>query len=137
MFAGGVLFYNGTPLRDECHVDSPKGVTMRKLFDPMTLMIGAVAGIAVLAIIAIATNDVWGFVIGLAMSMGLVFGGILRLRAGDKELPTITCLVVAVAGVVLGFVTMFGGGVSVGLGLVDILLAGAVGYAWYQLQTDS
>ena len=110
---------------------------MRKLFDPMTLMIGAVAGIAVLAIIAIATNDVWGFVIGLAMSMGLVFGGILRLQAGDKELPTITCLVVAVAGVVLGFVTMFGGGVSVGLGLVDILLAGAVGYAWYQLQTGS
>ncbi len=108
---------------------------MKGLLDPITLMIVSVAGIGVLSIIAIAGNNVWGFVIGIALGLGLLFGGILRLRAGDKETAKITCVVVAVVGVILGFITMFGGGVAVALGLVDILVSVPVGYAWYLLQT--
>jgi len=109
---------------------------MKSLFDPLTLMVVSVAGIGVLSIISIASNNVWGFVIGIALGLGLLFGGILRLRAGDKETTKITCLVVAVVGVILGFITMFGGtGTAVALGLVDILVSVPVGYAWYLLQT--
>jgi len=65
---------------------------MKGLFDPVTLMVVSLAGIGVLSIISIASNNVWGFVIGIALALGLLFGGILRLRAGDKETTKITCL---------------------------------------------
>jgi hypothetical protein len=112
-----------------------KGERVRDLFDPITLMIVTVAGIGVLSIISIATNNVWGFVIGIALGLGLLFGGIFRLRAGDTETAKITCLVVAVVGVVLGFITMFLGRSAVVLGIVDIVVSIPAGYAWYSLQT--
>jgi hypothetical protein len=109
---------------------------MRGLFDPLTLMVVTLAGICVPSIISIASKNYWGFAIGIAMGLGLLFGGILRLRAGDPETAKITCLVVAVVGVILGFITMFvRGGVAVALGLVDIFISVPVGYAWYLLQT--
>jgi hypothetical protein len=109
---------------------------MRDLFDPLTLMVVTIAGIGVLSIIAIAMNNVWGFVIGIALGLGLLFGGIFRLKAGDLETAKITCIVAAVVGVILGFITMFtGGGAAVALGIVDIVVSIPAGYAWYLLQT--
>ena len=110
---------------------------MKRLFDPLSLMIVTLAGIAVVSIVAIAMQNVWGFVVGIAIGLGLVFGGILRLRAEDTEIAKLTCLVVTVAGVVLGFVSLFFGGANIGLGLVNILIVVPTGYAWYLLQTES
>lgn len=108
---------------------------MKRLFDPFTSMVITLAGIAVVSIIAIAMQNVWGFVIGLAIGVGLVFGGILRFRAGDLETAKLSCLVVTVVGVVLGFVSLFLGGANIALGIVDILIVVPTGYAWYVLQT--
>jgi hypothetical protein len=107
---------------------------MKSLFDPLSLMIVTLAGIGVLAIVSIAMNNVWGFVIGVALALALIFGGILRLRAKDKETAKITCLCVTVVGVVLGFITLFAGRSAVALGIVDIVVSIPTGYAWYLLQ---
>jgi len=107
---------------------------MKRLFDPLTSMVITLAGIAIVSIIAIAMQNVWGFIIGLALGLGLVFGGILRFRGGDLETTKLTCLVVTAAGVVLGFISLFLGGVNIALGVVDILIVIPTGYAWYVLQ---
>jgi hypothetical protein len=110
---------------------------MKGLFEPLSLMVVTLAGIAVLAIIAIAMNNVWGLVVGIALGLGLLLGGILRLRAKDTETAKITCLVVTVAGVILGFVSLFMGRAGLILGIVDILISVPTGYAWYLLQKGS
>ena len=109
---------------------------MKRLFDPLSLMIATLAEITVVSIIAIAMQNVWGFVVGVAIGLGLVFGGILRFRSKDLETAKLTCLVVTVAGVVLGFVSLFFGGANIGLGLVNILIVAPTGYAWYLMQTE-
>lgn len=109
---------------------------MKRLFDPLSLMIVTLAGIAVVSIIAIAMQNVWGFVIGIAIGLGLVFGGILRFREKDLETAKLTCLVVTVAGGVLGFVSLFLGGANIALGIVNILIVVPTGYAWYLMQTE-
>ncbi len=108
---------------------------MKRLFDPLSLMVATLAGIAVVSIVAIAMQNVWGFVIGIAIGLGLVFGGILRFRANDLETAKLTCLVVTVAGIVLGFISLFLGGANIALGIVNILIVVPTGYAWYLLQT--
>jgi len=110
---------------------------MKRLFDPFSLMVVTLAGIAVVSIIAIAMQNVWGFVIGIAIGLGLVFGGILRFRSKDLETAKLTCLVVTVAGVVLGFISLFLGGANIALGIVNILIVVPTGYAWYLIQTES
>jgi len=109
---------------------------MKSLFDPLTLMIITLSGIGVMAIVSISIDNIWGFVIGIAIGLGLLFGGILRLRAGDKEMAKLTCLVVTVVGVILGFITLFAGRAAVALGIVDILVSVPTGYAWYLLQNE-
>jgi hypothetical protein len=108
---------------------------MAQLLDPLTAMIITSAGMAVIAIVSIAMDNVWAFLIGLVLVLGLVFGGILRFRAGDLMIAKLTCLTVTVVGIVLGFVSLFMGRLFVGLGLADILIVLPTGYAWYQLQT--
>ena len=108
---------------------------MKRLFDPLTSMVITLAGIAVVSIIAIAMQNVWGFVIGIAVGLGLVFGGILRFRVGDLETAKLACLVVTVVGVVLGFISLFLGGANIALGIVNILIVVPTGYAWYVMQT--
>lgn len=110
---------------------------MKRLFDPLTSMVITLAGITILSIIAIAMQNVWGFVIGIALGLGLLFGGILRLRADDVEIAKITCLVVTVAGVVLGFVSLFLGGANIALGILNILVVVPTGWTWYVLQSES
>jgi len=109
---------------------------MKRLFDPLTSMVITLAGITILSIIAIAMQNVWGFVIGIALGLGLLFGGILRLRADDVEIAKITCLVVTVAGVVLGFVSLFLGGANIALGILNILVVVPTGWTWYVLQSE-
>jgi hypothetical protein len=112
-----------------------KGASMKELFDPLTSMIITSAGMTVMAIVAIAMDNIWGFLIGLFLVLGLIFGGILRYRMGDLLTAKITCLAVTVVGFVLGFISLFMGRINVGLGLVDILIVIPSGFAWYQLQT--
>ncbi|MCX6093047.1 MAG: hypothetical protein NTX23_09310 [Candidatus Bipolaricaulota bacterium] len=108
---------------------------MSQLLDPLTAMIITSAGIAVMSIIGIAMDNVWGFVIGLLLVLGLVFGGILRYRAKDTETAKYTCLTVTVIGFILGFINLFLGKLAVAFGLIDMLLVIPTGYAWYRLQT--
>jgi len=108
---------------------------MKNLFDPLTLMVITLAGITVVSIISIALQNVWGFVVGIAIGVGLVFGGILRFRANDLEMAKLTCLVVTVAGFVLGFVSLFWGGTNVALGVINLVIVVPTGYAWYLMQT--
>jgi len=98
-------------------------------------MIITSAGVTVMSIVAIAMDNVWGFVIGLLLVLGLVFGGILRYRAGDMTTAKYTCLAVTVVGFVLGFINLFLGKLAVAFGLIDWLLVVPTGYAWYTLQT--
>jgi hypothetical protein len=108
---------------------------MKQLLDPLTSMIITSAGMTVMAIVAIAMDNVWGFLIGLFLVLGLVFGGIMRFRMGDLMTAKLTCLAVTVVGFVLGFISLFMGRLYIGFGLVDILIVVPTGYAWYQLQT--
>jgi hypothetical protein len=109
---------------------------MKRLFDPLTSMVVTLAGIAGVSIIAIAMQNVWGFVIGIALGLGLVFGGILRYRAGDLEVAKLTCLVVTVAGIVLGFISLFLRGANIALGVVNLLIVIPTGWAWYVMQSE-
>jgi hypothetical protein len=108
---------------------------MKQLLDPLTSMIITSAGMTVMAIVAIAMDNVWGFLIGLFLVLGLIFGGIMRFRMGDLMTAKLTCLAVTVVGFVLGFISLFMGRLYIGFGLVDILIVVPTGYAWYQLQT--
>ena len=108
---------------------------MSQLLDPLSAMIITSAGITVMSIVAIAMNSVWGFVIGLLLVLGLVFGGIMRYRAKDETTAKYTCLAVTVIGFILGFINLFLGKLAVAFGLIDILLVVPTGYAWYRLQT--
>lgn len=108
---------------------------MSQLLDPLSAMIVTSAGVTVMSIVAIAMDNVWGFVIGLFLVLGLVFGGILRYRAGDMTTAKYTCLAVTVVGFVLGFINLFLGKLAVAFGLIDWLLVVPTGYAWYTLQT--
>lgn len=108
---------------------------MKRLFDPLTSMVITLAGIAIVSVISISMQNVWGFVVGIALGLGLVFGGVIRFRAGDLETAKLTCLVVTVAGGVLGFISLFLGGANIALGIIDILIVVPTGYAWYLLQT--
>jgi len=108
---------------------------VNELLDPLSAMIITAAGITVMSIVSIAIDNVWGFVIGLLIVLGLVFGGILRYRAKDIETAKYTCLIVTAVGFVLGFINLFLGKLAVAFGLIDWLLVVPTGYAWYRLQT--
>jgi hypothetical protein len=44
--------------------------------------------------------------------------------------------VVTVAGVVLGFVSLFLGGANIALGILNILVVVPTGWTWYVLQSE-